>query len=409
VESQFPRRSLLQLGLAAPLLVLAACSDATSAPAHTSPASPVLTPSPAPTRVATPRPKKVSSFGPNGTHYPADQLWPGETAPIEIEIACTRVALTRVINNLTAAQVAQGVILRVEPGVLVGAGAGSRDKPVLNRVGDPAWEQNVIIVPRDGYGTVFVQRTGFRIENCHRLTFFGIDGADVEFYATNCTNLTVAWSVWAGLNFTQGGADISMYEVVLGFRRSPHDTFAVRPVEQKEMLTLRRYGCVFGPSVKSLGDASHSDTLQLERTGFGAFGPFTSVDCVDFGSSNSVELLHSSLSRAEFEHCMILGEQLPWKVFPLEPTDQQGNPNAFAGSAQDVRLRDSIVCGPIGRLGFTHVTNTKLSYAPVASQQPSVEGSWTVDPSIASWSADDITKAAGTEFTREALTSHWSW
>lgn len=405
MESQIPRRSVLALGLAAPMLTLAACSS----PGSETLPLPTFSPPPTPVRVNTPRPEVARSFGPNGTHYPADQLWLGETAENEIVVGCTWVEISRVIKNLTSSQVEKGVILRVEPGVLVGAGGGSREKPVLNGLGSPNWTRNVIIAPRDGYGTVFVMRNGVRIEDCHHLSFFGINGADVELYATNCTNLTVGWSEWAGLNFTQSGAAISMYELVVGFRRSQHDTFAVRPTESNEMVELRRYGCVFGPSVKELGDASHSDTLQLERTGFGAFGPFTNVDCVDFGSSNCVELLHSSLSVASFDHCMILGEELPWKLFLLRSTDQHGKPNAFAGSAQDVRLEDSIVCGPIGRLGFTHVKNTKLSYQPVASQQPSVSGSWTVDPSIANWSADDIREAAGTDFTRETLTSHWVW
>src|SRR6478735_11977881 len=109
VDSPIPRRTLLQLGVAAPVLALAACSTPTVAPGTTPVPTPSLSPPPTPARVNTERPKTKRSFGPNGTHYPADQLWLGETAETEIEIECTWVALTRVINSLTPEQVEKGV------------------------------------------------------------------------------------------------------------------------------------------------------------------------------------------------------------------------------------------------------------------------------------------------------------
>jgi hypothetical protein len=165
---------------------------------------------------------------------------------------------------------------------------------------------------------------------------------------------------------------------------------------------------VFGPSVKPDGSDAHLDTLQLERTGWAAFGPFLSVDCVDFGSSNAAIIAHTSLSLAEFRHCMILAEDLPWKIYPLEAGDYRGRPNALAGGSLDVRFYDSYVCGPLGGLGYTDVQNTVVSYQPQSSQYPQT-GGWTVDTAMASWSADQIRAAAGRDFSMTELESHWGW
>jgi hypothetical protein len=393
---------MLQLAAIAPILFLSACAAEPTA-------RPTPTPTPTPTLRAVPRPPVVRSFGPNGTHFPAEMPWIGETAANEFEVECTWVGIGRALNALTPEQVAAGAVIRVRPGVLTGRGAGSRRPPTLAGLGNPEWTRDVAVVPRDGYGSVQIMQEGIRIENCHRFGLFGFDGSDIECYITNSTHLTLGWSEFATVNITQSGSFLALYEIVLGFRSSNHDTFAVRPTENFEMLEIERHGCVFGPSVKPLGDEAHSDTIQLERTGLGLFGPFRSTDCIDFGSSNAVILAHDSLSMVEFEHCLILGENLPWRVFPLTAADDAGVPNAFAGLAPDVRIRDSYVCGPIGRLGFTHVTNSALSYRPASSQQPTVEGAWTVDEGMANWTSEDMERIAGTTFEREVLASNWTW
>lgn len=401
---QITRRSLLQLGVAGPIWLLTGCapSDAAQVPTN-GPRTPTPTPS------GTAHPGRAPSYGPNGSHYPADIPWLGDKAATELEVECTWTGISDAIDSLSADQVAAGAVIRVQPGVLIGAGAGSRRTPVLAGCGDAAWARAVVICPRDGYGSVQVLQQGFRIDQCSRLAFFGFKGGDVEFYATNCSFVTVGWSQWSALSFTQSGSHLELYEVVLGFRRSPGDTFAVRPTDTNQMIEISRYGCAFGPSVKPDGDPSHCDTTQLERTGSGAFGPYTSTDCLDFGSSNSVVLVHDSVSMAQFDHCLILGEGLPWQVYPLQAGDYQGKPNAFAGGGHDVRLTDSVVCGPIGRLGFTHVQNTKINYQPTGQQQPSVAGSWTVDPTINSWTTADIQELVGGEVTPAAMAAHWTW
>jgi hypothetical protein len=399
------RRSLLQFGIALPVLLTAsACvpSDGTHPTA-------TATPTPTATRKASAAPATEASYGPNGTHYPESLQWIGGVAENEIEVACSWAAITSAIRALRPSQWAAGVIVRVRPGVLVGGGAGSSKPPVLSNLGALDGTGQVLICPRDGYGTVRVEQQGVRIDNCHGLAIFGIDGPDVEMYVTSCSRISIGWGIWSGMSLTRSGRDIALYEVVLGFRRSETDTFAVRPTDGGPMTDLTRYGCVFGPSVKAAGSGAHCDTIQLERTGSGDFGPFTSVDCTDFGSSNAVIQAHDRLSLLEYRHSLILGGQLPWTVYPLQAGDYAGDPNAFSGNCLDVRLNGSVVNGAVGRTGFTSVVGSSIGYGVQASQEPTVEGSWAIDPGIAAWNGDQVRSVAGTDFSRPALSSKWKW
>lgn len=354
-------------------------------------------------------PQRQTSYGPNGTHFPDDLPWPGDVAPIDVEVECDWVAIARRVQALSAEQVALGVVIRVAPGILPGAGATSSARPALAQVGNQSWTRNVLIVPRDGYGTVQIADVGVRFEQCARLSFFGFTSAG-GFVLTRCVSFQIGWSRFDAMSITRGGRDIAFYELIVGFRRNSEDTGSLRPTETFEMSNISRYGCVFGPSVKPADSDAHCDTLQLEGTGTGPFGPFLSVDCVDYGSSNATELLHDRLISAEYQHCLVLGGQLPWRVYALQPGDYQGDPNAFAGGCQDVRVIDSVVAGPVGRMGFTRVENSQLSYAPVDSQQPTSGGGWTVDTGISNWSAEQIMALQDVpDYEPATLTRIWAW
>jgi len=361
------------------------------------------------TLVGTPRPQPLTSYGPNGTHYPEAAPWLGAEAATEIEVAADWTAIADSIRSLSPAQVAAGVVVRVRPGTLPGAGAGSSSPAVLSQVGDVSWPRNVVICPRDGFGTVVVASTGIRMDMCARLSFFGLVSSG-SFAMTYCANMDIGWSRFDSANITRGGARLSFYELVLGFRHDAEDTLGVRPTGATPMTDISRYGCVFGPSVKGRSSAAHCDTIQLEGTGTGTLGPFTSVDCVDYGSSNAAFLLHDQLTRAEFRHCMVLADELPWQVFPLRSGDYLGRPNAFAGGCQDVRAFDSVIVGPIGRMGFTHVHNTTLSYRPQPLQEPRVSGGWIVDTSTAAWTKSDImSQHELLDYSAQSLATLWRW
>lgn len=397
------RRALLTAGIALPVAaLLASCTE--PPPGH----MPKISPSPKPQPTSL-RPGVVPSFGPNGTHYPASLPWLGEVVPVEVEVDCTWNSISNALARLTPEQVAEGVAIRVAPGELVGKGSRSGSTPVLSGRGEDSWTRNVLILPRDGYGTVRVVEEGIRINESQRISLFGFDAPDVGMVLTECRDIDLGWTRWSSLNITRSGQNISLFEVVLGFRRNEEDTFGVRPTDALPMQEIHRYGCAFGPSIKPQGSEAHCDSLQLEGQGTGPFGPFTSMDCVDFGSSNAAVLIHTNVSMASFSHCLILGERLPWKVLPLQEGDYAGEPNAFAGGCLDVRITDSIVCGPIGRLGYTEVHNTVLSYPPAARQRPSRSGEWTVDPSVLDWSREDILSRTGTDYSPNSLAAIWGW
>ena len=397
------RRTILALGVSIPTVVLLASCAPDSSDDGVRP--PTHTPHPTP---AGP-PAAVPSFGPNGSHYPTDLPWLATAAATELAAECDWDSIAEQVSSLTPEQVAAGAAVRVAPGTLTGAGDKSSSDAVLSALGDPAWSRNVLLCPRDGYGTVQVA-DGMRLDGCNRLSLFGFMGSEGSgIVLTHCADMHLGWGRWSSLNITRGGARIGLYEVVAGFRRNEDDTFGVRPTDEHAMLDISRFGCAFGPSVKPEASEAHCDTAQLEGRGTGEFGPFRSYDCVDFGSSNAAILLHTRVSLAEFHHSMILGALLPWTIFPLEAGDYRGEPNALAGGAPDVRLYNSVVCGPIGRLGYTEVVDTVLSYEPAERQRASVAGGWTVDESVGLWTADDIIARTGTDFSDESLAALWQW
>ncbi|MCR2763303.1 hypothetical protein NQ152_07225 [Microbacterium sp. zg.B48] len=394
------RRSVLAGSVALASIGLASLVTTPAAYAVTTTASP---------RVGAARPSSITSYGPNGTHYPTDLPWVGEPAAHELVVNCDWTSIANAIKSLTPARVAQGVAIRVRPGILPGNGSGSSAKAVLSGVGSMSWTRNVLICPLEGFGSVTVADKGIRIDQCARLSFFGLQSQG-QICMTLCGDMQMGWSRWSGMNLTRGGANIALYEVVLGFRRNPEDTSGVRPTETYPMTNISRYGCVFGPSVKPAGSSAHCDTIQLEGTGTGTFGSFTSVDCVDYGSSNAVVMMHQRLSLAEFRHCLILGDVLPWQVYPLQAGDYAGRPNAFSGWCADVRLYDSVVAGAVGSTDFTRIERTTLSYAPQASQQPTVSGTWTVDTGIAGWNAAAIMAQQHVpDYEDATLAGIWSW
>jgi hypothetical protein len=379
-----------------------------TSPTLSPPSSPTSTSSRPPV-VSSARPAARPSYGLNGTHFPEDTPWPGEEAAHELVAECDWVDIARKVSGLSSAEVAAGAVVRVKPGTLPGGGSKSSSPVALGNVGNQAWTRNVLIVPLEGFGSVTVSDAGIRIDQSARISLFGFVSAG-GFTLTRCVDIEMGWSRWSGGGITRGARNVGFYELVLGFRQDSNDTIGYRPIETYEMTGLTRYGCVFGPSVKPADSGAHCDTVQLEGTGTGVFGGFTSVDCVDYGSSNAAFVMHTDLTFADFQHCLVLAGQLPWQVYPLRPGDYEGDPNAFAGGCQDVRLSDSVVSGAVGKIGFTTVTDTSLSYAPTASQGPTVSGSWTVDTGIPGWGRDKIMSLQEVpDYEIPTLRSLWVW
>ncbi|MET0781288.1 MAG: hypothetical protein ABWZ16_07200 [Microbacterium sp.] len=409
----FDRRSMLRGSLtlaAAGLLTACAADETPESSATPSPTATTPSPTPTPGRVeSSGRPVMASSYGANGTHYPDDLPWLGEAAALELIAECSWADIESAVRGLDAATVTEGVVIRVKPGTLTGNGSGSSSQPVLASVGDLSWTRNVLICPLEGFSSVTLDATGARLDQCARLSLFGMVSPGT-LVMTQCAAMQVGWSRFNGLSITRGARGVALYELVLGFRQDENDTVGIRPIDELEMIDISRHGCVFGPSVKPAESGAHCDTMQLEGTGSGPFGPLLSVDCVDYGSSNAAELLHTQVTLADYQHCLILGGQLPWQVYPLRPGDYQGDPNAFAGGCQDVRLTECVVAGAVGKMGFTQVQNSTLSYTPVDKQQPSVSGAWSVDESIGGWDRATIMALQEIpDYEIPTLRSLWAW
>ena len=237
---EFRRRTLIQGLFVATAATLAGCTvpsperspSPTTGPPTTGPPTTAPPPTPAPTGTGGggARPVETSSYGPNGTHYPLDVPWPGDAAPTDMTAECEWVDIARKVQSLTPDEVAGGVVIRVKPGTLPGAGAKSSSEPALGGIGDAEWTRNVLICPRDGFGSVEIAATGIRLDQCARLSFFGFVSSG-GFALTQCADIQIGWSRFDSANITRGGSALAFYELVLGFRRNPEDTSGIRPTE----------------------------------------------------------------------------------------------------------------------------------------------------------------------------------
>ena len=158
---------------------------------------------------ASTRPTVVPSYGPNGTHWPAHTPWIGDTAAKIIVVDCTWKAIETAIVSVTDAEAAAGVHIKVRPGSLPGNGVSSGSTPVMKtRIGKQTWTQNVLVSPRDGWGTVKVTASaGARIREMYGVTIARIDAT--EILLTNCSR-----SVWAQSKMSVGLRMASSYESI---------------------------------------------------------------------------------------------------------------------------------------------------------------------------------------------------
>lgn len=328
----------------------------------------VVTPPPAPQPV-------TFRYGPDGSHWPPETPYPSQAAlVIDVDaddgvkgrgfeniryainggsVRSGGVATTR--TALTAAQVAAGVVIRVAPGRLQGSGAGSSSRSVFSQntgntppvIGNRTWTRNVLIVPRDGYGSVTLF-DGCRFARMERITFLGFDGGpDVvsgtqvgprggSVVLTECYRSWFAWSRVHNLNINNWSAYSGAVECIMGARdievgqggatrtndvaasRSagpPDPELAALNVNFKDISYV---GCHFGPSYK-LEDPTnkyHVDTFQFSSSstpagGTGNLDGLYFTDTVLFGSTNQTVLMESKsqLSNIVFTRCGVISAQ----------------------------------------------------------------------------------------------------
>src|SRR4029453_1279632 len=229
----------------------------------------------------------VRSYGPNGTHWPANTPWFDAAFGKVIDVACTWDAISKAIASVTDAQVAAGVHIRIAPGSLPGFGSSSGSKAALQGVGRGTASKNILVSPKSGWGTVTIA-DDVRIKGVKGVTFARINGRSVLL--TDCSRTNWAHSK-GSVNFRMTASNgivraCTAYEVVMADAKIEiSDPFGYAAGSNSIISDSIWEGCYCAPVFRPAGASDHIDTLQMY--GNGAYRGLTIRDSTFFGSLNS--------------------------------------------------------------------------------------------------------------------------
>jgi hypothetical protein len=348
-------------------------------------------------------PSRSPSYGPNGTHWPGQisglitPFMYDETVPNQIEVAPTFTAIAAAINALTPAQVSAGVLIRVQPGILVGGGGSSQSALSLNAVGNKTWTKRVTVCPRDGFGTVTISN-GMRIDRMRNICLAGfvIDG---KLRIQSSTRFAFAWCVVNG-NIAVSGTvagenDPRQWEFVEFVKRQVFQPDATDPMQLQSFDNLGKTldglvqdGCYYAPNYMNIGSTAHQDTIQhfsFDNNAF--FSGFTYQDTVIFASNRCA--VNGGLRNGVFRNCWInarKNNQTP--RYPIGPGAEMASAGLSQGTKANITFDGGVYMGSLqSNTGAspnpypTVLNGAKIDYQPSGQAAP-LNGSWVVDTSL---------------------------
>lgn len=330
-------------------------------------------------------PTRVPSFGPNGTHWPSFNPTPypyhaNSSKFTRIEVDCSWTAIDVALSKLTAAQVDGGVIIFVRPGTLVGKGGGSASTAVIQKRGSLSWTKRVTIVPRDGYGTIFIQG-GARYASLFNINIAGFIYDDLA--VGGCTNSAVSWSHVAGKLTVTGDRELvtektEIVELTVG------DEVQLTGTDRCNVSTLGKdiqkfafVGCYLVPRNRPIASTSHTDTLQYgQALNGGTYSDMEITDCAIFGSDNT------AIQTGEINGLRVANTYLCAGAysrtrypFPVGGDTKQSN-HVFNGSGKGFQAIDSIFIGGetintnMAAQPWSYVQNTLIAEFSIAGTSP---------------------------------------
>ena len=373
------RRSVLALAVAAPALILASCAptpprDRPTPIGTPSPASPTVAP-PAEGTAWPPAPVIDASFGPTGGHWPSRTPGPREQFDQEVEVEASWTAIASAIADVQQTVQSGGrAVVRIRPGALAGDGAGSSASAVLNDVGTAGNDFRILVVPRDGVGTVTLADS-IRLEKVRGVSFVGIWNHPNSMVISASQDVAWAWSKGQAFNISANSseptADIEFVECVTpDARLFDQDAWAFRTAGQP-LDRVGVIGCYIAGSYKNDGSDAHTDTLQLSGD-----QPITGLlikDSAIFASTNAAFIPFTYASDIVFDHSLVVGGDRMLLRHPLPDGANDfssGYPAAVngAGSVDQMAANDSIFIGNVrGQFVSSENTQTSLSDPPAAS------------------------------------------
>lgn len=346
---------MVALMAAVPIGMLAACAP-TPRPGGTASPSPSPDPSGSagPGATADPgTPTELAAAGPTGTNWPSRTPRPGDTFDVTEECDCDWDAIAAAIEKVDKAGLDKTARVLVAPGELPGYTAASSGRPVLEGVGRTGRSTRILVMPRDGVGTVTFEAS-IRIEDAAGIAFVGFWLFPKSMVLTSVRDLAWAWSKGQAFNITSGPTgpveDVELVECVTPEAVfEPSDTWAFR-TSGNPYRDIDVVGCYLAPSYKPADSSAHCDTLQLS-------GPEDKVgisirNTVIFASTNAAFIPSAGATGIVFDNSLVVAGDRMLVRYPLPAganTLTSGNPAAVnaAGSVDQISGVSSTFIGPV--------------------------------------------------------------
>jgi hypothetical protein len=358
-------------------------------------------------------PASRPSYGPNGTH------WPSHTPRTDfgrvINVACTWSAIRGALASVSANDAAQGVHIQVAPGTLSGGG-----HDVISNVGSANWSKNVLVSPRDGWGTVTISDTA-NLRNVRGVTFARINAYHLRLI--DCTRSAWAHSkLTLGLRtYAQAGSvsQCNAYEVVMPVSKcDPTDPFSYAASAGATLNHCVWEGCYGAAVFRPKGSGAHLDTFQM--FGSGSYRGLLIKDSIFFGGNNcGLQIGGSStadpLRGTDFlilDHSMVLSQAMSVATrYPVPyGADGGGGTQAINGAGEPYQLsaiNGSYVLGTMHVTRWKRISDSYTSSAPAVTRNPARTGAWTYEPKLASMKAASLNSVAPVP-TDSYLRSIWT-
>lgn len=376
-------------------------------------------------QTTTPPPQPSTTFGPDGTHWPASTPRTGHTNVVDV--ACSWSAISTAIGNVTSQQAAAGTLIRVAPGTLPGSGDGvtSGATPMLQNVGSSSWSQNILVAPRDGWGTVSIA-SGIRIHNVHGTTFARFNGSTIIF--TSCGDMSWAQSKMSlGIKTFADNDDVehcNIYEMVmLNSRADENDACQYRAGTNHYIRNCTWEGCYIAPLFRPTGSSAHLDTFQMFGNGW--YRGLTFRDCLIFASNNCAVQGGGFFTNdpylgqpfVTFDHSMLVSQALAAQLRYSVPSGATGGGSqAINGSGESPTnggsrtwyAYDSYILGSMHTTEYVTIQDSYTSYSGAVGGNQATNGAWVYDSSWGSKTPSQFDAMVGPEPDDTYLATIWA-
>ncbi len=382
------RRTLIQAIAGGAVLTVAGCTQERPSPTADSSRTPSASPASA-EEMELPADVEGVPFGPDGTHWPKHTPRPDRSLP-SVQVACDWDSIRTAIAAVTPGQAANGLQLLVAPGTL--PDLAGRD--VLTHAGRVDWKRNVLVLPRDGWGTVTM--TGqTRLTAVHGVTFARFNAEFVGLHDCSRT----AWvhsKLGQGLRIYAEAGDVThcdVYEaVVLEAKVAEQDPFAYVAGAGRTLHNSTWEGCYGAPIYRPSGSRAHLDTLQMFGGGF--YRGLVLRDTVLFGAHNSALQLgglndgdpREGTPFMSLDHCLLVSQTAANVTrYPapdgaeLPPRDQVIN---GAGEPGQLYATRSVVIGTMYTTQWAEVTRSYTSAERAVQGNKAAKGGWGFDQDL---------------------------